>query len=220
MRPSRLSGTILMTVLVGVLFTAFNNCDIQTPSVAIGSYTSVGYTHTGQEVSCAGCHEPDRPPIANSILHGNGADCVSCHTSTNSPVGTADVVWTSTQTPYTHATSGITSCLNCHTPNEPAPVNGFVHYANSDCVMCHSPNGNNTNGLTLDQIESAFITSYAYTHPTGLTSCEGCHEKDRYNAQHNPGQDCVSCHGTNNTWTSTMTLSQIQAIWLSTSPSP
>jgi hypothetical protein len=132
------------------------------------------------------------------------------------PVTNPDMKFATTQNAYSH-TIGLTSCTNCHSANRPAPVNGFVHYANNDCVSCHHPGStNNTNGFTQAQIESAFLTAYAYTHPTTLTSCASCHEKNRPSAAtgHVQGADCVSCHHTNDTWTSTLTDAQIQSIWL------
>lgn len=205
-RPSHL----LPLLVIPLLLAGFNNCGISRPSVEDSSYASVGYNHTGAEVSCANCHASERPPVLNSVLHGNNADCVACHLT---PVSDPAMQFATMQNTYAH-TTGLASCVNCHAPNRPAPVAGFTHYNNNDCAMCHNPGtNNNTDGLTQAQVESAFLSAYAYTHPTGQMECRSCHEKNRPDPTHNPGLDCVSCHHTNNTWTSTLTDAQIQSIW-------
>jgi hypothetical protein len=208
----RTSHLLLLPVLC--LLLVYNNCGVKRPSVEIASYASVGYKHTFSEVSCASCHESTRPSPLAGVLHGNKADCVACHVPVNDNKELQSVVWAGNSGAYSHP-AVISSCVNCHAPNRPAPVNGFVHYGNKDCATCHHPGANNnTDGLTEAQIISAFKGAYSYTHPaSGLTECRSCHEKDRLDPSHNPGQDCVSCHKTNDTWTPGLSLTDIHNIW-------
>lgn len=202
--------------LLALMAIAYNNCSVQAPSVEDLSFASVGYQHTGLEASCVSCHEARRPIEAASILHGNGADCVACHSTSNElglAAGQADAIWVGNSRTYAHSTT-LSSCVSCHAPNRPAPIAGVKHYDNQDCATCHHPTtANDNNGLTLAQVQTAFRGVYAYTHASNIASCNSCHEKNRPSPTHNPGLDCKLCHTTNDTWTNALSASQIQAIW-------
>ena len=212
MRSVRLTF-VIVPILGGLLF-AFQNCSLSTPGVD-SNYSSVTFNHQANIQTCSNCHEMDRPAVdpTTQIVHGNGVDCVACHTPNNDPTVAFNTAWAGGQQPFTHSATGITSCVNCHSPNRPAAVNGFPHFNNEDCVECHNPNGNNTNGLTFSQITSAFFNSAGYVHPGTLTSCSQCHAPLRPAAPHDQTNDCINCHQTSDAWTQTTTPAQIQSLW-------
>lgn len=85
------------------------------------------------------------------------------------------------------------TCLNCHTADRPAAINGVNHFNNEDCLYCHVAGSTWTNH------------NYHTKYPNP-TSCNQCHEKDRKppasGVPHGNGGDCVSCHTVGANWAS------------------
>ncbi len=152
-------------LLVIPLLFLFQNCGVKAPGVD-ANLASAGYVHTGNETSCAGCHEGIRPAsTANFIglninapfdytLHARGVDCISCH-SLGSTGARTKAEWAQ---PYYVHNSTLATCANCHNSQRPdlnAPPSitvgpnaftavAFNHAASgtADCVGCHQASFN------------------------------------------------------------------------------
>lgn len=103
------------------------------------------------------------------------AACTSCHPA-DQPLGPLP-----------------TACASCHEGDRPPG-----HY-DGDCGQCHTPFG------WLDIVHDFFPLEDAHAlpctdcHTTGTfealdPTCSACHEEDRKDPNHYPGQDCGGCH--------------------------
>lgn len=149
---SRRFGQVVFLVigLAGTIL--FQNCGVQRPAMEDMSFASVGFTHTGQETSCAQCHSGSRPNSVVGLLgvdpavpfdyssHGAGLDCVECH---NPVTGVPTRVnWAGAF--YRHSGT-LTTCAQCHATERPdqlgysAAAVGFDHAKDGtgDCFGCH-----------------------------------------------------------------------------------
>lgn len=184
---------ILFSVCITFIFAVlFQNCQIQKPKVELASYTITNYLHTGNETTCANCHENKRPHSSDGFIglnektpfdyttHAPGMDCVNCHIQTSTTFRTIND-WSGGS--WDHSPQP-TSCLNCHSTQQPnnsdtdlLATNGFDHTVikNIECIQCHQ----------LNQINSfSNLTDWKYTG--GGTD-------------HNATASCIACHSFSNT---------------------
>ena len=125
----RLPWRFAATSLVLIAGTAvYHGCGTEQPNVPDEKLAKVEFTHAGHiDNGCTECHESDRPAAAaDGTLHGDGKDCVGCHSSSDSQGS-----WLPAH-PFTHDPAP-TTCLPCHTKERPVPP----HAATGDCAGCH-----------------------------------------------------------------------------------
>ena len=155
---------------------------VQTPQVTDPNRVLASFTHYGNEKSCNVCHDQNRPPDiqlndlnATPIVHGNGADCINCHSS-----GQAWIY----PTVYSHNPVPV-SCMNCHE----AERKSSTHFPSQDCSGCHQ----NNLGVSW--------TGGNFSHSPVPASCSLCHAPQRpTTAAHASGADCSDCHSPTQAW--------------------
>jgi hypothetical protein len=185
-------------------------------TVTISQYTNWAgamFNHTDAGVtSCNSCHsdgaDKDAFP-ANHVFIGATADCVDCHsaTQTNTP-NVAYSSWLGWD--YNHIASNVQSCNTCHNTNQDfdavsTVINpSHIDLGSSDCVTCHS--------ATLSETPTPFNSwmNGEFDHATAnLTSCNQCHAQGNsrstsfVNANHADigSSDCLECHSQSTTET-------------------
>lgn len=139
-----------------------NNTTATTPPSEALWANGVFHAKAGVQTSCDSCHNTQRPTSTAGWLtanfanypfdqtnHGNGLDCVTCHTA--STTFTSMAGWENGH--YTHA-ANLTSCSSCHTTQMPTSTGPFT-----------DAGGN-------------VIASFAHTvNGKGIGECAGCHAK-------------------------------------------
>lgn len=184
------------------------SCNIQRPKLDLSAFNgkTAIFVHSGDETSCAPCHEKIRPaPVVTngtSVAHGGGSDCVSCHLSNQ---------------PWRNPVGGVShnpipaSCTGCHLsakPSGPVPLNSkdqFDHalpggQALPDCKQCHTAVAANVGVLWSGAV---------YGHAPAPSGCISCHVADRptgivqgFDHSNAAAQgDCKSCHLSTSVWT-------------------
>ncbi len=142
------------------------------------------FAHSPRPVSCAGCHEGQRPTNNTGWVgytptkpfdftkHGGTMDCNSCHSSTNQYTLMSN--WTGGN--FVH-NSSVTSCTECHSSSQWPSTNGPFIDANGtnvasfnhatqgtgDCIGCHQKALNNVSAATPNYTWSQTGTSYPTT---------------------------------------------------------
>ena len=159
----------------------------------------LGGKHAG--VPCSGCH-------ANGVFKGTPSTCISCHQSTAAHFG-ADCASCHNTTDWTQAsvnhaltafplTGKHTSlaCSSCH-------VNGVYKGTAKDCYSCHKAKDahNGTNGAncaschnTTDWTQATVnhvLTAFPLTGKHTSLACSSCHVNGVYKGT---AKDCYSCH--------------------------
>jgi len=181
---------ISLTLLISISFTSCNPPTeiVRSPSAVEGQAT--GWKHEKfNNTSCVECHEIHRPAgISPSQPHGEGADCLNCHSPLTNSFGVKS--WTNV-TSFNHNPMPL-SCIECHSDKRPTTIPhqmGQAGGGTADCVTCHSyPDWKAT----------------AYDHSDKPTSCKECHgtgindhrpepKLEHPSANYNQ-LDCVSCH--------------------------
>lgn len=174
---------------------------LEKPKVTDPSKANTTFKHSGVETTCVACHEKDRPAPMNGVIHGNNADCVSCHRPADNWLGSV-----LGSAGFSHNPPP-TTCISCHINKRPTTiVQGFDHSiaGMGDCVSCH-----HSGGVTW--------ADGAFNHSPRPVSCAGCHENQRptnnvgwvgYDpnkpfdfAKHGGTQDCNVCHSTTTQYT-------------------
>jgi hypothetical protein len=128
-------------------------CHTKTAPTQFQSWTGGKFHLTGGSApaSCLPCHVGERPTStsgwtsatyssrpfdyvtnAKGIAHGDGLDCVTCHSRTQD--------WSGGNFVHGAMTASGTTCVACHSTQRPsAPVMGFDHLTSGtgDCFGCH-----------------------------------------------------------------------------------
>ena len=79
-----------------------------------------------------------------------------------------------------------TSCIDCHVPDRPAPVDQTPHGNNLDCNTCHR----------FIAADPQWLSRQQFSHVPAPTSCLSCHGSLRPKAPPHPDTtaDCAACH--------------------------
>lgn len=148
------------------------------------TWTGAKYPHTSSIVSCAECHEAQRPQILiQGFTHPLVKDCKTCHLQPG-------VTWADGK--FDH--SEVTTCQQCHQSKMPVGVvKNFDHKSigSADCSQCHKKAG-----VAWD--DGVFGHTPA---PNSIMNCAQCHQGQAPqtgrmpHTQANIGiQDCYKCH--------------------------
>jgi DnaJ-class molecular chaperone len=149
------------------------------------------------------CHRTDYDHTANPShsAAGYSTDCVSCHTSTTTWLG-SNFNHGTTQFPLTGAhvtvscaschSDGVfkgkpTACVACHRPDydhTTTPAHAAAGYS-TDCTTCHTTNAWQGASFNHD------TTQFPLTGGHVAVSCASCHGDGVY---HGKSTACVSCH--------------------------
>lgn len=189
----------LLYVLFTLIFISCKVADFKlaSPTASMSGSSKVTFDHTKfYNSSCVQCHEENRPSTVPP--HGNGGDCMSCHTPVPNSFGVRS--WTNV-TNFNHTPAPAT-CMNCHENKRPLtsePHKAGQWGAKQDCVSCH----------THPSWKPA-----KFDHVKPLTTCIECHRtvtkddrplpKTSHPSDFYNQIDCIQCHtnSTNNKkWT-------------------
>jgi hypothetical protein len=188
MRLLNILTTLLILILAGCKPADFK---LTSPTASMSGSSKVNFDHNlFLNSSCVQCHENKRPVTIPA--HGNGGDCISCHTASLNSAGVRS--WISL-TNFSHNPMP-TSCVSCHENKRPvtlAPHMKGQWGEKQDCVSCH----------THPSWKPA-----KFDHVKPLTSCVECHRSSTKDDRPLPKAshpsdfynqiDCIQCH-TNST---------------------
>ena len=176
-----------------LLFTGCKPSDfkLSSPTSSMSGGAKVNFNHNMfLGASCIQCHENKRPKA--SPPHGNGADCLTCHTAALNSSGVRS--WLNV-TNFNHSPMPV-SCISCHESKRPrniSPHSTGQLGEKQDCVSCHSfPNWKPA----------------SFNHVVPLTSCIECHRTNTKDDRPLPKAshpsavynqiDCIQCHTNSN----------------------
>lgn len=184
-RPLTRFGSSLFLALFAL------GCGIERPAVTNRSRMLASFNHAGFENSCTTCHEQHRPTPVGGVAHGNGGDCVTCHST---------VTWIGAKG-FSHAPIPV-SCTSCHENSRPTdsvwpetPTVRAGHFTGNDCASCHTTPVANARWLFDHKSASGDIGT-----------CIPCHEnkgRDKHRNQpdyFNNGGRCAECHKRSRGW--------------------
>lgn len=184
--------TIFILLFILLLVAGCKPADFKLSSpTASSSSATANFNHNlFLSASCMQCHESKRP--VTSPTHGNGADCISCHTASTNIVGVRS--WLNL-TSFNHSPMP-TSCISCHENKRPltiAPHMSGQWGEKQDCATCH----------TYPSWKPA-----KFDHIKPLTSCIECHRTPTKDDRPLPKTshpsavynqiDCIQCHTNSN----------------------
>ncbi len=184
-------GSILFTFLFIFAGCKPSDFNLSAPKASTNGITKVNFDHNMfQKVSCVQCHENKRP--LTSPPHGNGADCIGCHTPALNSMGVR--AWINLSN-FNHSPMPAT-CITCHENKRPLSVAPHLagQWGNKqDCATCH----------TYPSWKPA-----QFDHIKPLTSCIECHRTPTKDDRPQPVTshpsafynkiDCIQCHTNSN----------------------
>lgn len=152
---------IIMALFI-VISCKVSDLKLTAPTTSNIGISRVNFDHTlFLNSSCIQCHENKRP--VTIPLHGNGNDCITCHTAVPNAQGLR--TWKNLSS-YSHIPAP-QECISCHAskrPLAPTPHAGAWGQGN-DCIMCHTPGS---------------WTNATFTHKGKvLNTCTECHLQTR-----------------------------------------
>lgn len=188
---------LYFTLFISLISCKGGDFSLSAPKATTSGGSNVNFNHANfYKSSCVQCHESKRP--ITTPPHGNGGDCISCHTAVPNSFGVRS--WVNV-TNFSHSPAP-TSCMNCHENKRPLTKEPHMNNqwgAKEDCLSCHS------------------FPSWKpakFDHAKQLSSCIECHRsatkddrplpKTSHPADFYNQIDCIQCHtnSTNNKkWT-------------------
>lgn len=181
---------IYLFIFIALLIAGCKPSDLKI-STPIAAFSRASFNHDKfLSASCKQCHENKRP-ISNPA-HGNGADCISCHTAATNMVGVRS--WLNL-TNFNHSPMP-SSCISCHENKRPLTISPHQKGEwgeKQDCVSCH----------THPSWKPA-----KFDHIKPLTDCVQCHRTANKDDRPLPKTshpsasynqlDCILCHTNSN----------------------